>query len=191
MTPRKAKFDPGWVANDRPTDPTPPKKTARTPTAAQRRTAALPQWRQKRVIEFIEVNLGQPLGLRDLASVAGLTRMHFAAQFKATTGLSPYQYLLRRRIAYAQAMLIEAEQPLTQIAFAVGFQTQSHFTSVFKRLVGQPPGAWRQQHQDNTKFTACARGQATLIGRMREPEPGDHVLCSNSSLWGPAAVMKK
>jgi transcriptional regulator GlxA family with amidase domain len=50
--------------------------------------------------------LDKPVSLADVASSAGLTRMHFAAQFRAATGLRPHEYLLRRRIERAQEMIL-------------------------------------------------------------------------------------
>jgi AraC family transcriptional regulator len=123
---------------------------ARLLASTQRRAAARPKvaelarWRLRRVIEYVEANLAEPVSLSDLALAAGLTRMHFAAQFRAATGLPPHEYLLRRRIERAQEMLLDGDATLVDIALSVGFQTQSHFTSVFKRFVGQPPRAWRQ-----------------------------------------------
>jgi AraC family transcriptional regulator len=108
------------------------------------RAMALPRWRLKRAIDFIEARLDETITLADLAAAAGLTRMHFAAQFRAATGLRPHEYLLRRRIERAQEMLLGTATPVVEIALSVGFQTQSHFTTVFKRFTGQPPLAWRQ-----------------------------------------------
>jgi transcriptional regulator GlxA family with amidase domain len=80
--------------------------------------------------------------------------MHFAAQFKAATGLRPHEYLLRRRVERAQEMLQQTAMSVVDIALSVGFQSQSHFTVVFNRFVGRPPHAWRQSHgtgRDNLK----------------------------------------
>jgi AraC family transcriptional regulator len=104
----------------------------------------LAPWRLKRTLDYIEARLDEPVRLADVASSAGLTRMHFAAQFRAATGLRPHEYLLRRRIERAQEMLVATGMSLVDIALAVGFQTQAHFTSVFKRYAGQPPRAWRE-----------------------------------------------
>jgi AraC family transcriptional regulator len=112
--------------------------------SARSRTIGLAKWRLRRVIDYIEARLDAPVSLVDIASAAGLTRMHFAAQFRAATGLRPHDYLLRRRIARAQEMLVKPNASLADIALSVGFLNQSHFTSTFKRFVGQPPGAWRQ-----------------------------------------------
>jgi AraC family transcriptional regulator len=112
--------------------------------AERPKVSALARWRLKRAIDYFEAQIGEPVSLAAVAASVGLTRMHFAAQFRAATGLSPHEYLLRRRIERAQGMLAETGMSLVDIALSVGFQTQSHFTSVFKRYAGQPPRAWRE-----------------------------------------------
>jgi AraC family transcriptional regulator len=126
----------------------------RVATAGRPRVGELSQWRLKRAIDYFEAQLGKPVSLADVASSAGLTRMHFAAQFRAATGLRPHEYLLRRRIERAQEMLAGTAMPLVDIALSVGFQTQSHFTSVFKRYAGQPPRAWRESRGVTVRTTA-------------------------------------
>jgi transcriptional regulator GlxA family with amidase domain len=115
---------------------------SRAATSERSKGGTLAQWRLKRAIDYVEARLAEPVSLADLASSAGLTRMHFAAQFRAATGLRPHEYLLRRRIERAQEMLVGTGMSLVDVALSVGFQTQSHFTSVFKRYAGQPPRAW-------------------------------------------------
>ncbi|HTJ92982.1 MAG TPA: AraC family transcriptional regulator [Pararobbsia sp.] len=112
-----------------------------------RKTASLAKWRLDRAIDYIEANLSQPIALADVANTTGLTRMHFAAQFRAATGYRPHEYLLRRRIERAQDLLARPELTLVDAALSVGFQSQSHFSTVFKRLVGETPSRWRQMHQ--------------------------------------------
>ena len=114
------------------------------------RGGQLAPWRLKRAVDYIEARLDEPVSLADVASAAGLTRMHFAAQFRAATGLRPHEYLLRRRIERAQQMLVATGMSLVDVALSVGFQTQSHFTSVFKRYTGQPPRAWRDSRGAQT-----------------------------------------
>lgn len=114
-----------------------------TATGRHRR-AGLLKWRQRRVAAYVEANLAEPIRLRDLASAAGLSRMHFAAQFRIATGLRPHDYVLRRRIEHAQDLLRDPAIPLAQVALGVGFQTQAHFTTVFRDQVRETPGRWRQ-----------------------------------------------
>ncbi|MCW3797208.1 helix-turn-helix domain-containing protein [Sphingomonas sp. BN140010] len=104
-------------------------------------------WRLKRVLNLIETHLGEPLRLADLAAAAGLSRMHFAAQFRRSLGVSPHEYLVRRRVERAQELLRETDLPLVEVALTVGFQNQAHFTTVFRRQADLTPGRWRQQQQ--------------------------------------------
>jgi AraC-like DNA-binding protein len=122
----------------------------RAATSERSKAGTLAQWRLKRAIDYVEARLAEPLSLADLASSAGLTRMHFAAQFRAATGLRPHEYLLRRRIERAQDMLVGTGMSLVDVALSVGFQTQAHFTTVFKRYAGQPPRAWRDSRGAQT-----------------------------------------
>ncbi|WP_116138325.1 helix-turn-helix domain-containing protein [Trinickia diaoshuihuensis] len=105
--------------------------------------AALPAWRMRRTIEYVDAHLGDPIGLEDMAQSAGLTRMHFAAQFRRATGLRPHEYLMRRRIEHAQQLLLETRHGVLDVALSCGFRSQAHFTAVFKRFVGETPHCWR------------------------------------------------
>jgi len=110
---------------------------------AERPLRALQKWRLKRVVEYVDNHISGRITLLDLAAVAGLSRMHFASQFRAATGFRPHEYLLRRRIQYAEELLRQSTMTLVEIALTVGFQTQAHFTTVFKRFVGDTPYQWR------------------------------------------------
>ena len=98
-------------------------------------------------------NLENPISLADVAAATGLSRMHFAAQFRVATGLRPHEYLLQRRIERAQELLLASRKPLVEIALDVGFKTQAHFTTVFARLVGETPNVWRQRNERGLSST--------------------------------------
>lgn len=104
---------------------------------------ALPKWRLRRVEQHIADHFGRCISLAELAHVAGLSRMHFAAQFRTATGYRPREYLLRHRTEHAKTLLATTERPLAEIALAVGFSTQAHFSTVFKRISGESPARWR------------------------------------------------
>jgi AraC family transcriptional regulator len=108
--------------------------------------AMLPKWRLMRVVTYIETNIGGRITLANLAATAGLSRMYFAKQFRATTGMRPHDFVLRRRIARAQQMLAATSATLVDIALSVGFQTQAHFTTVFKKIAGNTPCQFRREH---------------------------------------------
>jgi AraC-like DNA-binding protein len=115
----------------------------RTEPRSVRPMSSLPAWRLRRALAFIEANFAQPIGLADVAASTGLTRMHFAAQFRATTGCSPHAYLLQRRIEHAQTLLRSSAQSVLDVALSCGFCSHAHFTTVFRRMVGEPPTSWR------------------------------------------------
>jgi AraC family transcriptional regulator len=115
-----------------------------------RQVRALQKWRLKRVVEYIDIHLSSKIRLTDLAAIAGLSRMHFASQFRAATGLRPHEFLLRRRVRRAEELLRGSTMTIVEIALTVGFQTQAHFTTVFKRFIGCPPRHWRIANQMQT-----------------------------------------
>ncbi|HYE07161.1 MAG TPA: AraC family transcriptional regulator [Planctomycetota bacterium] len=96
------------------------------------------------LLAHIDANLARPLTLAGLARIADLTPAHFATAFRRWTGRSPMEHLRRRRIEVARAMLAEGDAPVERIAAAVGFADPYHFSRVFSRLVGMPPGRWRR-----------------------------------------------
>ena len=117
-------------------------------SSSRRQANGLITWRLKRVREFIDLHLAHSITLADLAKAVGLSRMHFAAQFRRATGVRPHEYVLRRRVERSREMLVCSNLPVVQIALNHGFETQSHYSAVFKRIVGETPGRWRwlQKH---------------------------------------------
>jgi AraC-like DNA-binding protein len=121
--------------------------------ANRARVSGLSKWRLKRATEYMMANLAEPISLADIANAAGLSRMHFAAQFRVATGVRPHEYLLQRRIERAQQLLLNSRLPLVEIAFDVGFKTQAHFTTVFAQLVGETPKVWRQRNRETSEVS--------------------------------------
>jgi AraC family transcriptional regulator len=97
----------------------------------------------RRVTEFIEENLDNDLSLAEIAQSADLSPYHFARSFKQTTGQTPIQFLMQRRIEYAKRLLIESELPIVEIGLSAGFKNQSHFTTIFRKLTAMTPKAYR------------------------------------------------
>jgi transcriptional regulator GlxA family with amidase domain len=101
--------------------------------------------RLRRVIDFIEANLAQPLTLELLAHVAGLSVFHFARVFRQATGFSPYRYVCERRLLLAQRLLMAQEMAVQDIAPACGFPRHANFSAAFARARGMSPSRYRAQ----------------------------------------------
>jgi len=99
--------------------------------------------RLKRVLDYVDAHLGGSLSLAELSGVAGLSRIHFSAQFREAMGQAPYAWILRRRVEAAKPLLAQRSTPIIDIALGLGFSNQAHFTDAFRRMVGVPPARWR------------------------------------------------
>lgn len=103
----------------------------------------LPKARLCRVLDFIESNLDREIGLGALAETAGMSPHYFSAMFKQSTTFSPHQYVLRKRIELACRLLNDSKVTIFEAALRTGFSDQSHFTKIFRRIVGITPKAYR------------------------------------------------
>ncbi|HKX30239.1 MAG TPA: helix-turn-helix transcriptional regulator [Blastocatellia bacterium] len=103
----------------------------------------------RRAIEYIGDHLDQEQGiaLPMVAEEVGMSYYHFSRAFKQSMGLSPINYVTRRRMERAQRLLIETEMPIAEIALKAGFSSQSHFTTSFRRLAGITPSSFRKHRK--------------------------------------------
>jgi AraC family transcriptional regulator len=98
-----------------------------------------------RVQDFIDRSLGEDLSLGVIASQANMSVCALKRLFQSHHATSPHQYLLERRIAKASRILVETELPISEVALATGFSSQSHFATAFKKKVGLSPKAYRHE----------------------------------------------
>ena len=101
----------------------------------------------RRVLDYIDSFLDHKLTVDELARLAGLSRYHFGKAFKQSTGTTLHRYVLSRRLWRAEELLSYARSTLVDIAAAVGFANQSHFTAVFKSRIGISPGAYQKRNR--------------------------------------------
>jgi AraC family transcriptional regulator len=100
--------------------------------------------RLSRVLDCIEANLEGDLTIDRMASIACLSRFHFARAFKAAVGRSPHRYVSAKRLERAEALLMRGDRSLVDIALALNFSCQSNFTRAFRQATGRTPGQYRR-----------------------------------------------
>jgi AraC family transcriptional regulator len=109
------------------------------PAATSQPGRALPAWRLRQVIEYIEAHLDQDLTLAELAGVAGFSLSHFKALFKQATGTPVHRFVLERRVERARLHLLDGDMSLTDIVLETGFAHPSHMARCMRRMLGLSP----------------------------------------------------
>ncbi len=99
---------------------------------------------RRRLVEFIDAHLAEPLSLGTLAQLCNLSEYHFARMFRSSFGMPPHQYVLARRLQRARELLQNTLLPLGEVALACGFASASHFAHRFGQTVKVTPGEYRQ-----------------------------------------------
>ncbi len=97
----------------------------------------------RRLFEYIDGHLDQPISLDDLARVAGISRFYFSALFRNSTGESPCRHVISRRIHHAKRLLANDSITIEEISRITGFSSQSHLASLFRCRVGVTPSKYR------------------------------------------------
>ncbi len=107
-------------------------------------TGGLPKYKLREAIAYINDHLDRNLSLAELAALVQMSPYYFASLFKQSTGLAPHQYITKCRIERAKQLLKKRELTIMEICQQVGFQSQSHFTRVFRKHTATTPKAYRQ-----------------------------------------------
>ncbi|MFW8619433.1 helix-turn-helix domain-containing protein [Enterococcus innesii] len=97
---------------------------------------------------YIDQHYAEKLSLSELSDVLGMNQYVLIRQFTKAYGLSPFQYLSTVRISAAKKKL-EAQEAIAEVAFLTGFSDQSHFTRIFKSLIGVTPKAYQTIYQED------------------------------------------
>lgn len=103
--------------------------------------------------DYVESSLAEDLNVMMMANVAAMSPAHFSRAFAATVGMTPFRYVMARRLARAHALLQRTRRSVLAIALDVGFKTPSHFTSRFRREFGATPREIRSDSRgDDARF---------------------------------------
>lgn len=122
--------------------------------------SGLPRHKLKRVLDYIDSNIQRTIRLGEMAHVAGLSAYHFSRAFRRSMNISPVQYVWRRRVEQAKELLPKADLPLIVISIECGFSSQSHFSTLFKKITGMTPLQFREQFAAESTVPRRRRGIA-------------------------------
>ncbi|MEM7556076.1 MAG: AraC family transcriptional regulator [Cyanobacteria bacterium P01_A01_bin.84] len=107
-------------------------------------TDRLPEQKIKQLRDYIQSHLNQNFGLAELAQLVHMSSSHFSKQFKHSTGLTPYQYLIECRLEEVRKLLADTNLTIAEIAQCTGFNSHSHLTRVFRKHMSTTPYTYRQ-----------------------------------------------
>jgi AraC family transcriptional regulator len=105
----------------------------------------LPEWQQKKLMQYIDEHLAEDVSLSSLAELVHLSPYHFSRVFKHSFDMPPHRYLTNRRIERAKSLLAARKLSVTEIGLNVGFSETSSFTSAFRKITGETPTDYRRR----------------------------------------------
>jgi len=115
----------------------------------------------KRVVQaklYIDAHYAEKIDLDNIAEEAHFSKFHFMRLFKSAYGKTPHHYLTQVRIDRARLLLM-GHTSISEVAFAVGFDSVTSFTGLFKKITGMPPSIFQQQqHQRRAAISAAPLG---------------------------------
>jgi len=98
-----------------------------------------------KVLDYIQTNITNSISVEELADMACLTKSYLIRVFRQNLGMTPLQYVIRKKIQYAQTLLLDSEMPVQQVAKTVGFPDVSYFIRLFRKNLGFTPQEYRQR----------------------------------------------
>ena len=126
----------------------------------------------RRARDLMDRDYHKPLDVPAMARAALMSASHFARQFRAAYGETPYNYLMTRRIERAKALLRRGDLTVTEVCMEVGCTSLGSFSARFTEIVGESPRAYRgRNHTSIAPVPPCYAKRVTRPSRFREAEP--------------------
>lgn len=97
----------------------------------------------EKVLNYIEDNIGEEMNVDKIAKSMGYSKFYLNRIFSECTGITIYKYLQSRRLTIAAEKLVKTDEPITQIAYEAGYDSQQAFSLAFKQFYVYPPKIYR------------------------------------------------
>jgi AraC-like DNA-binding protein/quercetin dioxygenase-like cupin family protein len=102
-----------------------------------------------RIKEFIDKNYKKNIKLEDIADALYINKYYLSHVFKEQMQITPINYLINRRIGEAKNLLVSTELTIGEIARIMGYDNTNYFTLLFKKMTGETPKQFKQNHKKN------------------------------------------
>jgi AraC-like DNA-binding protein len=122
----------------------------------------------RRTVRYIHSNLDSKLTWKELAAAIGMDVFEFGRSFKMSTGMTPRQYVIRRRLRRAVKLLRSGEMGIIDVALEVGCSCQSHLTTLFVRYFKTTPGAFRRALNERRRDQQSELAQSSMLRDLRD-----------------------
>ena len=141
----------------------------------------------RRARDHADRSYAHSVTLEELACVACMSKFHFLRLFRATYGITPMEYVSRRRIERAQDLLRATNLTVTEVCFAVGFSSLGSFSSRFRELVGESASEFQRRYADGAPhIPGCYIFMWGLAERNRPPVPANSAIAEKSPATLPS-----
>lgn len=104
-----------------------------------------------RILNYLNEHFTEELNLEKIAADLYCSSTYVSHSFKKATGMTPINYIIRRRVGLAQTLLISTDLPATQIATMVGYDNTNYFSTLFTKIVGMTPIRYRTMYLDKLR----------------------------------------
>lgn len=129
----------------------------------------------REVLSYIESNLEKDIDLESISRHAGYSKFYLNRIFSESTGITIHKYLQNRRLTVAAEKLANTDQPILQIAYGAGYDSQQSFSLAFKRTYLFSPGEYRRmgnyapkQKRISMRLSLYGPGSRSYRKRMEE-----------------------
>ncbi|MBD5496003.1 MAG: helix-turn-helix transcriptional regulator [Lachnospiraceae bacterium] len=128
----------------------------------------------KKVIDYIEGNLEKEINLDNISKNVGYSKFYLNRIFTEQTGITIHKYLQNRRLTIAAEKLVGTDEPITQIAYEAGYDTQQSFSFAFKQVYLYSPKIYRNigifipKQNRISMYCSCMPGYCKYITEIKE-----------------------
>jgi AraC family transcriptional regulator len=156
------------------------------PAEAASVRGGLAPWQKRKLDRYLREHLDHTLPLEELAAQISLSVSHFCRAFKKSFGMTPHAHIIRLRLELAQRLMLTTEDTLSHIALACGLADQAHLSKLFRRGLGETPGAWRRRRLPDAEVEARSR----RLKVRRSVNAANTVFGTISGISGQAAALR-